>query len=44
MTSFHAFMRFVAARQQYGIVAAFESQLTQEETNGVHAPEMYHRY
>lgn len=44
MTCFHAFMRFVAARQQYGIVAAFESQLTQEETNGVHAPQMYHRY
>jgi hypothetical protein len=31
MNAFSGFMRFVAARQQQGLVAAFESQLRPEE-------------
>lgn len=31
MNAFTGFLRFVAARQQQGLVAAFESQLTPDE-------------
>lgn len=43
MAAFQGFLRFVAVRQQQGVVNAFESQLTQgEAVQGGYAPQGYH--